>query len=215
MWITFSQFVLTLIGGLVLGILSSLFAWWILFRWLSPSIHISEKISKSLAPGTLMDERDKAESVYKFKFYNSGSRVIVDIEVTAYFRIKGFFKKGSGFWEVVRVPLAADRATTRKITHMTPFKKSEQMTVYKFYVSDLEHLTRSTRYPELKSMFANATIDLTNIFQMGDECELRVVFMGYDEFSGARKMSSRTYRVEDIVDGEFTPKSMDISAKQA
>lgn len=75
------EMLLSTLIGIPLGILSSLAAWWILFRYIVPKIEFSPHISKY--------HFENLGTRYRIKFRNIGKRGIIDIEVFPILRIKG------------------------------------------------------------------------------------------------------------------------------
>lgn len=101
-----SQFI-----GLLVGLFTSFFSWWVLFRWMAPTISISSSISRTPSSVSLEDDDDKSGARYRIKIENSGHRPAVDLQVSVFVRVKGLNDPQSTIWEIIHLPLATSGET--------------------------------------------------------------------------------------------------------
>lgn len=173
-----------------IGAFSSLIAWWVLNYWIKPKINFSNDISR-------LDVDNK--SFYRFKFENSGTRRILDSEITAKLRIRGL--KFSKNWEVIYLPLDNDRIP---VIHSIKkyYKKIREVPRIELSFIDLKYY----RFlPErIIDKIQKDTITLEELMNLGIDSELILYITGFDEISGARKtFESKPYKVSDIKKGPF------------
>jgi len=83
--------------GLLVGLFTSFFSWWVLFHVVVPKIEFSPWISK------LPTQDDGSGYRHRVKFKNVGRRKIVDLQVTARLAVRDLVFKDT--WNAVYIPL--------------------------------------------------------------------------------------------------------------
>lgn len=186
--------------GIPVGILGSLFAWWILFHRIVPRILFSPSISK-----TKTDD-NKSGYRYRFKFENIGKRNIIDLEVFAKLRIKAVSPSYPNNWAVIFIPLEYDR-----IPKLRTVKKSHLREVIRLRVDKIDEFNNPV-YPEsIRLKCKESSILLEDIMALGADATLQIFVFGYDEFSGARRVfESKLYKLNDIKFGPFDKKGLEV-----
>jgi len=198
-----SQFI-----GLLVGLFTSFFSWWVLFRWMAPTISISSSISRTPSSVSSEEDDDKSGARYRIKIENSGRRPAVDLQVTVFVRVKGLNDHQSTIWEVVHLPLATSGETTWTTPLMNPVRKSKLRTRLRICLNHTDYCTKP-HFPEhICEKVARKELLLEDLLLLGTQAQVGVMVSGYDEFSGARKVFMKTYHSSDIKCGEFERKSL-------
>ncbi len=190
------EIAISILVGIPIGVLTSFIAWWILFHHVVPVIRFSPHISKT--------ETDDNKSGYRYrvKFENSGARNILDVELFARLRVKGFPPYPSN-WKVIDIPLSRDR-----IPRIRPIKKSQSGSIIRLNLSKAEF--NKAFYPEdIRQKSEEDSILLEDVMTLGADGTLQIIAFGYDGFSGARKVfESKPYNIDDIKLGPFDEKGL-------
>lgn len=173
------------ISGILIGILSSVFAWWILNHSLSPKIVFADKLlCVRLTANTGSSER------YLIAFENIKRRAVIDLEIKAYINVRldemNIPSDGRNLYvnlSVTNIPRLGGKMSTGVTLHP---EKTEEM------ISG-----------SLSGYFNNAEdITLENIMSIPGFEGLYIVVYGYDDFSGARKLfKSKAYDSGDLTSG--------------
>lgn len=193
-----SQFV-----GLIVGLFTSFFSWWVLFRAMSPTITLSDRISKSNNKVSLSEDDDKSGVRYRIKFENSGRRSVIDLEVRAFVRIKGLADPQSSIWEVAHFPMETNGEKVYSIPIMNPVRKSKLRTRLRICLNHTDRFTKPHFPLHIREKAARQELQLEDLLSLGTAAEIRVIASGNDEFTGAKKMFEKTYLLRDISLGEF------------
>ncbi len=177
--------------GLVIGLGTSFFSWWVLFHGIVPVIDFAgfiSKIPKRAGPG----------HSYRVKFQNTGGRAIIGVEVFARLVIDW---EGNKNWSAVYIPFSRDG--DRKV-EMPKIGKGFTR-VLTFFPNLVEAFTANPRYPETFRQKAKKNeLTMEDVLALGKEAKLRVYVSGYDEFSGARKVFESAFLcTADIKEGSF------------
>lgn len=200
-----SQFI-----GLAVGLFTSFFSWWVLFRWMAPKITLSNNIGKTKSSTPIEHDEDKSGWRYRIKFENSGRRSVIDLQVRAYARIKGLYGPDSGIWESVKIPITTDGEDVYSIPLMNPVRRSKIRVRMKFYLNKAEYFRRPEFPPSIRDKAIQRTLLMEDLLSSGTAAELRVIVSGYDELTGARKVTERIYKLQNVKQGEFERKGLSI-----
>ena len=192
------MFILSNILGVILGALGSFFVWYYLYRCLVPKIEFSNRISKII-------RRD--EPIYRVKFNNLAKRNVIDLSITASLNILGLFEAQPNNWKDVYVKLNLDYIPVLKTT-------TKGGLLANLHINYTEEFSRYPFPKKINQKYAKGILTLEDVFEIGKVVELSFIIMGYDEFSGARKMfESKIYNKEDIMEGIFEPDTLKINKK--
>ena len=196
--------------GIMVGIATNIFSWWILFHKIVPNVRFSTDISKTpIAPSN----DDASGFRYRFKFENSGSRAVIDLEIMARIRIRGLGPYKRTNWQVIQVPLSADGATSRHLPRLKPTRTGKHVRhVLRLFVNAAPDRFDRPVFSELVRRKAIArTLELEDLLTAGAESNLEIEAFGFDEFSGARKLFlSKRYIVTDIKSGPFDQRGLTV-----
>jgi hypothetical protein len=193
-----SQFV-----GLAVGLFTSFFSWWVLFRWMAPTISLSDQISKTESKHPAEDDEDKSGWRYRIKIENSGRRPVIDLQVRAWARIRGLNDPNSTIWEVVHLPFNTDGGLSYTIPLMNPVRKSKLRTRLRICLNHTDYPTKAIFPQTIRDKAIRRELILEDLLSLGTASEVRVVVSGYDEFTGARKIFQKIYLPSNIKKGEF------------
>lgn len=174
----------------LMGVLSCLGFWWIWNRWIKPSVKFGAYIIKAPFP-----TRDRF--IYRIKIENSSLfRDIIDLETMITLNLKPIKNYPKDNYHVVRVPLTTDG----EIIDRTPMlRKGKKFTLW-LYLNDIPELTTEPFYPNVfveKSL--NNSLLLEDFRECFPESYLKVYVLGYDSFSGVRKVFDKKYKLTEIV----------------
>jgi hypothetical protein len=183
--------IIAIIISIPIGIACSIIAWWILFHKVVPQISFSDGISK-----TRLQDSDPG-FCYRIKFENTGRRDIIDIQIHAYLRIVGLRSgKASGIKTSIEIFTSKE--------YVPKMRKNGKGFIVRLYPERTESFERRA-YPEhIKLKYREKSLTLEDIFSLGYEAKLKVIVLGYDSFSGARRIfESKLYGIDDIKEGHF------------
>ena len=191
---------LGVLAGIPIGIICSLISWWMLFHVVSPKLEFAPKINK-------YKSSISNEIRYRIKFANIGKRNMIDVEILGRMRIKGLYKQRPNIVEVVDIQLAKEN-----IPILRPISKIKTSgTMIRIKISDTKFFS-SPDMPELiKNKLRTNQLTLEDTLEMGTSATLQFVIMGYDEYSGSRKLfESQVFDKSDIEYGVYSPDNFDI-----
>jgi len=183
--------------GLILGLGTSFFSWWVIFHKVIPKIEFCPFISK------IPRGKDGGFS-YRIKFKNTGKRAIIDLQ--CYARVVIDWEGTKKNWTVAYIPF--NSSGDRK-TELPKVGKGGSRILY-FYLKNISTFYINHKYPEeFRKKAAENTLVLEDILSLGDKSEVKIYVAGYDEFSGARKVyESKYFLLGDIKEGIF--KELDV-----
>ena len=168
---------LTIIG-FVLGIIASMLAWWILTHGFVPKIKFASILSK-------VETINKGNYKYRIGIKNVGIRDIIDVSIYFELLIKGFD---------LEIPTNTDHIPIGLRKNSIP-----RITSGNRWAIDID-LEKIPDY--FKSRIKNH--DTLEQIMNFDDCKARIIVMGYDKFSGSRKVFvSKEYTLEDIIEDKI------------
>jgi len=195
--------------GIVVGVATNIFSWWILFHGIVPKVRFSPYISKTPFTQT---GHDISSYRYRVKYENAGGRAIIDLEVMARLSIKGLGPYETS-WHMFLVPLNPDGELSFRTPRLLPKRKNLSTGhINRFHInSAVEHLDRPPYPDNIREKARLGTLQLEDLLNLGSEAFLEVQAFGYDEFSGARKLFiSKPYTARDIREGPFEKHGLNI-----
>jgi len=186
--------------GFIIGALGSFLVWLYLFRFVVPKIQFSERISKIVRSG---------EALYRIKFNNHSRRNVIDLSVVVHVNILGLFEDHPNNWKNVNVKLNVPSVPILK----TSLKGGM---VANMYINRTKEFSSYPFPKEVIEKYRLRKLTLEDLFEIGEKVNVRIHIMGYDEFSGARKMFlSKVYRKSDISILTFEPFSLDLKKENS
>jgi len=186
--------------GLILGIVASFIAWWLIIRFFRSSIKFSSNISK------ILSRKKTPKYIYRIKFENTGRRKILDLEIVAKLRIRELKRSFKDNWEVVYIPLI-----NNNIPKFSPVRKSKSRTIVTLLLNETQDFSKSIFPKWVQNKYLKKSILLEDLFKLGTKATLQVYGFGHDEFSGNRRIfESKIYSKDDIKDGYFDKKGLNV-----
>lgn len=179
-----------IIGGLIIGFVSSAITWYMLFRRIVPTLEFFPKIYRQ--------PTNENPSGYKYhiRFRNTGRREILDLELFARLRIQGLSSTRPTRWKAIYIPV--DDARIPKIgSH----RRTKKRIAVQLLVKEVDQPARASLPSALSAKCESGTVRLEELMETGQNATLEIVGFGYDSFSGARRVfESVKYLASDIVD---------------
>lgn len=203
--ISFSPYMINILLSILIGVFTSFAVWYFTFKKLVPKIRFSPKISK------IPTDENNSGWRYRFKIENYGRRNMIDITVIVRLQIKGLKSYQSKNWQNIYLP-----TTTREFKNIIivkPLKKSGRRVLVEIKTYECEYFQRNIFSEEIREASRNKSLILEDVLQLGTQAHFQIMLLGYDEFSGVRKLFlSNVYTIDDIVEGNFDTKSLNIKA---
>jgi hypothetical protein len=190
--------------NILIGIICSFIAWWIVVHLITPKLRFSEVISK-------IKSRHVNGFDYRIKYENYGRRRIVDLEMNVYLNILGLSKYRKKTWEVVQLQLRDEG----RLAYLEPVRKGGWR---RFVVIDVNNTSKfdADIFPkEVINKFKLKELELEDLLRLGNESFVEILISGYDDYSGSRKVfRSKRFKLQDVKEGFFETKSLKILAKK-
>lgn len=185
--------------GIPIGIVCSLFAWWLLFHGIVPKLRFSDYISKQES------KENTGRFRYRVKFENYGRRRIVNLEVSVCLNIKGLSEESPQTWDVVNLKLKSPPIHA----FLDPIRKEG---IRRFVILDIngtDDFSHKIFSETIRKKYQVRQLKLEDLLRIGNETSVRVSIMGDDAYSGSRKLfQSKKYIIEDIKEGSFQLNSL-------
>jgi len=190
------KFLLNVLVSSLTGVGASFFVWWLTFRYLSPKLKLGKTISK------LPTNDNKSKVKYRFKFENVGKRNIIDVEVIVRLRIQGINKNFPNNWQVIYLPTSS--LEYNRVAIVRPTTESRVRPILEIKLYECDYFQKDFFPEEIKTKSKNGELTLEDVMQLGTRSEFRIIMLGTDEYSGARKFfESKIFDRNDIIDGSF------------
>jgi hypothetical protein len=189
--------------GFVLGMLGSVFTWFLIARMYKPKFEVSA-ICRSLSL-----ENDRRDIVYRVKVLNKRSgRALTDLNIECRVFIQGLIEdadRGTNFTSF-RIPIGDGS--------LFPFIDKGGDRIYNLRFRELEGAGTS-RLPEgVLEQVRNAERSLEQLLRItGQKAYVRMVVTGADDFSGFRGSKPVKATVGEIVPGTF-PRRNSVEIKE-
>jgi hypothetical protein len=177
-----------LLIGLVLGVIASLGAWWIIWRGLRPKLLVSSKISK------VADESEDGRFIYRVKIAAGKgplARAVSEMVGQAYIWIPGLVSdrpKLNVRFDLALQPPEGIQYLPKRYNRILRFALEEGR-----LVADRRDIL--ARFPKITS--------LEELFDISGGYPIRLVLSFSDAYTGSRRTQLYEYRPEDIVRGSF------------
>lgn len=178
----------------LLGVLSSLVSWWLLFYVLSPKVAFPEGILKIMHQPTA---EDAAEWKYRIKIANVRRRNIVDVELIARLTILGRLPRLPNNSTIVYIPVGGYHGRVPRLTN-------KQGSLFSLEVAELDRLPGLEWPEDIMAKFRSRSLTVEDLLSLGTGANLQLFVSGYDAWSGTRRMfESKPYTSSDIKRGRF------------
>lgn len=199
----FSTIFLNVLLPILTGVLASYAVWLYTFRYLVPKIRFSPQISK------ISTEENNSNWKYRFKFENYGERNMIDITVIVRLQIQGLKKNLTKNWQNIYIKSTGNNY--KNIAIIRPLRKKGRRIVVEIKTYECDFFQKNLFSEEIRSAATNKSLTLEDVLKLGRKANLQIMLLGYDEFSGTRKLfQSKIYTVEDIAEGYFDTRSLKI-----
>jgi hypothetical protein len=178
--------------SVVIGVVTSLVGWWIIYRGLTPKILLSTKISK------IPETERHAEWRYRFKIANTRrwllpNRSMIDVKVAVMLQFRGLYPEALENLLNYRVPVAGDGTI--------PVIRDDY--VLRLKIEDIA-LTDASLLGRKIQENGWRGLDLDELLQLGEETRLRVMVTGTDAYTHATTTKIAYYRRNDLERGRFS-----------
>ncbi|MBN1930269.1 MAG: hypothetical protein JW786_01495 [Desulfobacterales bacterium] len=171
--------------GIIFGVLSSLLGWYILYHLIIPKINFAPAISK------LKSQKPSNGYFYGVKLWNIGKRDVIDIDVFIKYKVKGLTKQ-KGLWHTVELKKRPDK--------LTYFPKGEKR-IIPIYPEKTNRFSDPIFPKDIREKYQSGTLMLDDILMLGSISFIQVYLLGYDRFSGSRRIfMSKKYYLADLVE---------------
>lgn len=181
-----------IIIGIVFGILTNFFVWYLLFHWLSPKISFDAFIEKRPRRPSA---DDRSSLGYWIRFRNVRKRLIVDLEISAAFITDYPPEYLPGIVSLITIPLDEYDKSITKIR----FLMKNHPRMLRLLVNSTEEFRIKNIFPQkIKRNSKNKVLNLEELFSLGPESKIRIVITGFDSFSGSKKIFIKEYHMHDI-----------------
>jgi|GEM_PF-991706 len=196
--------------GLLVGLLTSFFSWWVLFHWISPKIEVSANVVRQPALAYGSAPSDASGFRYNFKLRNVGRRAIIDLQVRALVRIRGVVDPEALSWEVIHLPMTMSGDRVYSLSRIEPYSESKLLTILRLYTHDLQECFYEPFPPHIRQLAADGRLSLDDLLAFRKVAVVRIFVSGYDSFSGARKVFVFTIDKSKVIPGRFVKNSMKV-----
>lgn len=176
--------------GLLTGCISSFGVWWLLTHRVAPSVELSTVIAHAEAGD------------YRINLKNQGARDAYELRLEIVIRIPNL-APGSTFSSLI----LRDRYITRV--------KAGGAAWYSVTTKAIDEEVLHLYEHQLPAEFVNhlrgrRLTDLEMVFALHPDARIRARLFGNDVFSGARTLVERSYGADDVVEGVFAYRSLDV-----
>lgn len=190
------------VTGVIMGVVSSIVAWWVLFHVLAPKISFSDSLAKDTNP--IKD----GNCEYIFKYENLRSRRALNIELSAYVFLPDFPVKGHN--NIPQIPLTKTRELAMfPTTDVDKVRRTVGLKIHEEpFISFFKHELIDS---EIRLLAHDKKLTLEQILSLSEGSYIRVIANATDSITGAIKsFKSKDYKLSDIKPGRFIRKSMEI-----
>ena len=156
--------------GLVIGLVTSFFSWWVLFHAIVPKVEFSSAVSK-------IPRRSGKGNSYRIKFANRGRRAVIGVEVYA---------RVTFAWDETRnrtgihIPLSANGDAKYEFPQLGAGRNR----ILTLWINKVSNFRTNVRYTqEFRDKADQGALTLEDVLSLGTLATLQVFVSGYDEFS--------------------------------
>ena len=177
----------------MVGLAGSFISWWILVKGLVPRLEFASTIKRVRSNGA-------DTFYYRVALRNVGRRGMIDVHIYAQLAVSW---DGGKEWARFYVPM--NQSGDRK--YELPRMRSGQSIEFRLFPGEVPDFASN---PGLALGFqqkvADRTVTVEEMLALGDAATLKIVVLGFDEFSGARRLfESGPLRGTDIVEAPHSP----------
>lgn len=179
-----SDLIASSVVGVATGVISAFIVWWYLTRWLRPRCVLNERLGYYS-----LDEEPVARSQVGLR---SGTRTIIDCNLTISLRIPGLVRAGSTeLLRIYRTELPLMRAHTRRLWRVS--------------IHEMPPETYGRFYPWLEpwrdAIEEKRAIDVKEFLRSYPGSRVVVTFIAHDAFTGSTAAVRQSYGESDFEDG--------------
>lgn len=179
------DFVLLLLG-VPLGVVASLFAWYVLFHSFSPRLSFSKSISEQ--------RRASGEIFHRIMIVNSGHRTVIDLDIHVRLLATGIGRFPHN-WYGVDVPITLPKV---------PILYKGRNKIFGFKLDCPKVFDRDTWGNNIVDKAQKNSLLISDLLDIGTDAYIQVFVFGYDEISGSRHLNmSHSYRLSNIEEATF------------
>lgn len=189
--------IISIIVGVITGIIASVTVWWILFHKMAPQIGFAENIKKAKSENT------KTGYYYQFKIGNLKRRAsAVDVWIKAVLYLPEF--PSAGMTNIYLIPTGSEN-----IFEFTPRKEGhtgwQQRISLKINDDKFTIIFDRTYFSDqIKSLAKEKMLRLEDILSITPNAFIIIYVSAMDSFSGSKKVfKSKEYKLKDIIYGQY------------
>jgi hypothetical protein len=193
--------------GFILGLLGSFIFWWLFAHLLVPKVRFADEIR-------VVDRRDgKPGQRYLIKFWNVGSRHLIDVQVIANVSIQTKVG-GKNSWSTSRIAFHQDGSIDHQMTAIP----SGANRVCALHAACSARIANNAWFSErVRDKCKDGTLGISELLSDGEsrdlEVKIRISLFGYDKFSGTRKLfQSKNYYSSDLDFSRVADADIEMSA---
>lgn len=189
--------IISIVVGVITGIIASVIVWWILFHMMAPKIGFADKIKKAKTKNT------STGYYYQFKFGNLKKRSSVfDSSVRASLFLPEF--PSNGVTNIYSIPI-----DSKYIFELTPKKEGEPgwSRRVSLDINDKEFtklFNKNYFSIKLRDLAEGQILLLEDLLSITKGAFIKIHISAVDSFSGSRKVvRSKDYKIEDVEYGQY------------
>lgn len=134
---------------------------------------------------------------------------MIDSTVIVRLQIKGLKTYQLNNWQNIYLPTST--SDYKNIAIIRPKRKNGGGVVREIKAYDCDYFQKNIFSNEIREASKNKTLTLEDILKLGSNARLRIMLLGYDEYSGSRKLFlSKVYTINDIKKGLYEKNSVNI-----
>jgi hypothetical protein len=174
--------------ALVLGLATSLVAWWLVARYLTPRLAISE-ISR------VADPKGEGGWRYHVKVVNRTRHPVAELSIDVVLVLPGLNREIPDVEFRYRIPIGAGS--------LYPVLDAKECVLVGLRVNDVEGPALEWLPSDVRNRLALRAVALEELLSLSPDASLRVAVRAAHHFSGYKRTYSLQYHGENIKDGVF------------
>jgi hypothetical protein len=192
----------SLVIGSLLGVVSSIVAWWAVARRLGPSFALSSSIT--VVP-TDLHAHGRPQ---RFKVVNRRRRGLSEVRAVARLRIRGL-PSALDIYPNSRLAFDLALSSIDDLVDYIPGHGGWIFTFDPFKITSPYVVFLPT---EIQGLVAHGDVRLVDFLSLGTSAEIEVFVSATDAYSGSRRTIATSYTLKDVTEGYFRMGGLDVVA---